>query len=198
MKKHQATSLAELMVAVGIFGLISTYIALLIKVGFSYTRDAHDRGELQRTSLRVLSNIGRELAESNPDCLRQNQPGQPGWLVFASPRGDGGITYQGSNLLWKSWIAIYCDQNSKLLLREDKAITPAQAFKPDPGPGGLDITLAQIQSNPLSDRSLITRNVADFTASISEQKVELSLKVEVGEDEHHLLLTSKTTVHPRN
>lgn len=204
-RKARGLSLAEVIVATALLGLISTYVALLIKYGFEYMRASEERAELQRTSLFVLSSITRELAESSGDCITYASGTSPySGIVYGSPRGlDNQVEYQDGHLLWRKWVCIYYDSSQKLLMRAEEALSPESTFKPDPSPAGFNKTVGEFITGAAANRSVLTRNVSSFSASTlkgvtGNREVLLRLEVQVGEGSRSSTLSTRTGVRPNH
>lgn len=196
-KRQSGLSLVELLIAIALFGLISTYIAALVRYGFTYLQRAQDRAELQRVSLFLLSSLSSELSESSPDCIRYATPAETPGLVFASPRGtDDQVDYLNSRLLWKKWIAVWWDQENRQVVRAESALSSPTVFKPDPSPAGFDRSVGSF-SSVITGRRVLTRNVSNFQVE-GDREVRISLEVEVNQGQRRSRLTTRTGIHPHH
>lgn len=209
---RQGVSIVELLIAMAVFGLISSMIALLVRNGFTYMRQAQDRAELQRLSLFFLSNLSAEIAESSPDCIRYSDPGAPGpnapdpsapdpvkpWgIVYATPRGINNLVeYDNNRLVWKKWVAVWWDKDAGLILRSEAPLSSSTTFKPDPGPLGYNLSVASMQATGY-DRRVLTRNVSDFSVE-GDREVRISLQIEVNQGSRRSRLTTRTGIRPHH
>ena len=191
-------SLAEVLVAMALFGMISTSIALLVNAAATYARRAETRAELQRTSLYVLSSLSRELVETSADCVAYAPTTalRPG-VVFASPRGiDGQVGYSASHrLLWKTWVAFYWDRDTGLLYRAMEEISPATPFKPNPV--SLLVTVESLAGSAGASRRVLARRVSEFSAE-GNREVTVALEVEVVQGDSRSALTTRTAIRPHH
>jgi hypothetical protein len=188
-------SLAEVLIAAALFAMISTSIALLLKEALSYTRRAEARGELQRTSLFVLSNLAREVAESSSDCLKFSaDPDLPGF-IFGSPRGaDDQVLYVNNLLQWQGWVGVFLRPDQNLLIRAYRPLPSAVAFKPNPD----TVNLAGLAAGGGDSRTrVLARGVSSFSAS-GGREVLIAMSVEVGEGDKVSVLTTRTAVRPNH
>lgn len=197
--RRRGLTLPEVLVAMALFGMVSTAIALLLNAALSYTRRAETRAELQRAALFALNGVAREIAESSSDSLRVGSGGgEPVGLVFGSPRGaDDQVEYQNNRLLWKSWIAVYWDQPQGLLMRSRRLLDTPSPFKPDPSPQGLDVGTALMAGMPPANQRVLTRRVSDLVIEAGRE-VKLTLQVEVAEEGTVSRLTTQTAVRPNH
>lgn len=188
----------ELLIGIGLFGLISTSLGILVRNGLEYLRMAEIKAELSRQSLFALSMISRELAESTGDAIRQSAVGEPPGFVFASPRsGTSGITYTNNRLEWKRWICIYWDQADNRLVRLVEEFSTATTFIPDPYPAGDDRSTLNMSTSLAVSRRLMARNVTGFS-SVGTRQVTLTLEVQAGDPPRVSKLSTRTTVAPRH
>lgn len=198
--RRQGVSLAELLIALALFGLIATMIAALVRTAFTYMRQAEDRAELQRTSLFLLSNLSQEIAESSADSIRYADPGndEPPGLVFGTPRGqDNQVEYLNNNLVWKKWVAVWWDEEAKLVLRVEEPLASPTTFKPDPMPVGFDKSVSGLAATSGLPRWVLARNVTGFAVE-GGLEVRMSLQVEVNQGERRSRLTTRTGVRPNH
>jgi hypothetical protein len=186
-------TMAEVLIAMALFGLLSTSIGLLLKHAMLYMRRAETRGELQRVSLFVLSSLSRELAESSSDCLGfDSGSGWDGALLFATPRGaDDQVIYDDSLMQWRGWVGVGLQSDSGLLLRAYQPLSTNTPFKPSPL--GVDV-LAMLSDSNRRTR-VLARNVTGFQATLGRE-VNLTLRVEVREGDDVSTLTTETAVRP--
>lgn len=192
-----ALSLPELLVSLLLFGLISGAVALLVRTGLEYLRQTEARAELQRNSLFVLNQLTRELAESSLDGLRLADPvDDPPGLVFASPRGEDGVVYKNNRLAWRRLVAVYWDQNERLLVRAAEPLAADSTFIPDLSPQGLNRSVASFQTSPSSTRRVLGRNVSSFSTALAGGQVELRLEVSVNEGSYVSKLSTRTSASP--
>lgn len=195
-RRHAGLSLVELLIAIALFGLISTYIAALVRYGFTYLQRAQDRAELQRVSLFLLSRLSSELSESSPDCLRYSGPNEAPGLVFASPRGeDDLVSYSDNRLLWKKWVAVWWDRDRQQILRAESTLPTPTLFKPDPSPAGFDVSVTSLTS--VATQRVLARNVSGFEVR-GDREVSVSLEVEVNQGPRRSKLTTRTGIHPHH
>ena len=192
--KEQGLTLVELMIASSLFALVAATMAVLIKSGYRYMREADERAELQRTSLFVLSGLSREITESSPDCVRFGASSGPQGLVFASPRGaNDAVDYTGNHLQWKKWVCVYWDESNRRLLRQEEYFANPTTFKPDPSPQGLDKSVASFAGSPSQQGRILAREVSDFRVE-GDREVRIVLRTEVGEEDRKSSLVTRTTV----
>lgn len=194
---RQGASLVELLIAMAVFGLISSMLALLVRNGLAYMQRAQDRAELQRLSLFLLSSLSAEIAESSPDCIRYSDLGTSPGIVYATPRGSNNLVeYADNRLIWKKWVGVWWDQASGLILRSELPLPSSTTFKPDPGPSGYDRSVASMQTSGY-DKRILTRNVSDFSVE-GEREVRISLQIEVNQGLHRSRLTTRTGIRPHH
>ncbi len=197
-RRKRGISIVELLIGIGLFGLISTSLGILVRNGLEYLRMAEVKAELSRQSLYALSMVSRELAESNPDAIRQSSVGEPPGLVFASPRsGSSGITYQNNRLQWKRWICLYWDQPNNRLVRLVEEFSSPTTFIPDPFPAGSDRSTLNMSTSVAVARRMMARNVTNFSTT-GTQQVTITLEVQAGEGPRLSKLTTQTAVAPRH
>lgn len=195
-RQQKGLTLPELLIAMALFGLISTYIALLIKAGFGYLRQAEEKAELQRNSLFVLSLMTKEIAESSADCIRYGGGTDPEGLVYASPRSMAGeVSYDNGHLLWKRWVCIYWDSDSRTVVKVAEPLAAETTFKPDPV--GQSKTVLGMSTANLPYRRVLARNVSGFHAE-GDRQVTISLEVELNQGERRRRLSTRTGVRPNH
>ncbi len=192
-------TLLELFIGIAIFGMISVALGLLIRTGTEYIQKTEERAELQRTSLYALSGMSREIAESSHDSIRLNdQPtGLPG-IVYATPRGNGGVTYSNNNLQWKRIVGVYWDSTQELLLRTEEDLAAPTTFVPDLSTLGLNKSVSYFASLNNSSRKLLARNVSGFsvTATNGFRVITFDLEVYTTFRSQTSTLTTRTGVSP--
>lgn len=198
-RSSRGFSIVELLIGVGLFGLISTSIGILVRTGLEYLRMAEIRAELSRQSLFALSGISRELVESNSDAIRLAQPGlDPPGVVFASPRSaSGGINYVNNHLQWNRWICVYWDQPSLRLVRLIEDFDSPTTFTPDPSPIGANRSTTTMSTSSGVGRRLLARNVTNFDVQ-GVELVNITLEVQAGVGTRVSKLTTQTTLSPRH
>ncbi len=199
--KRKGVSLLELLVAMAVFGLISSMVALLVRNGLTYMRHAQNRAELQRLSLFLLSSLSAEIAESSPDCIRYSDPGpsgKPTGIVYATPRGSNNLVMydQNNRLVWRKWVAVWWDEASGLILRSEDPLPSSTTFKPDPGVTGYNRSVTSMQV-PSYDKRVLTRNVSDFSVE-GDREVRVSLQIEVDQGARRSRLRTETGIRPHH
>lgn len=197
-QRIRGLSFPELLVAIFLFGLITTAIATLTRTGLNYIGRAENKAELQRSSLFALNRISREVAESHRDAIKLSTT--PSGLVYASPRGDNGVTYHNGLVQWRRLVAVYLDKNSKLLLALTENLSSPNTFTPDLGPNGLNRSVDTMISEAGASlrTSVLTRNATEFsvTSTNNLRSLDLTLTVSVGRDSHQSTLRTQTTCVP--
>lgn len=192
--KAKGLTLVELMIATSLFALVAATMAVLIKSGFRYMREADERAELQRTSLFVLSGLSREITESSPDCVRFGESSGAQGLVFASPRGaNDAVDYTNNHLQWKKWVCVFWDESNRRLLRKEEFFANPTTFKPDPSPQGLNKSVESFAGSLSQTGRILAREVSDFQVE-GDREVRIVLRTEVGDGERTSSLTTRTTV----
>jgi prepilin-type N-terminal cleavage/methylation domain-containing protein len=195
LARRRGLSLVELIVSLFLFGLLSSCIAVLIRTGLEYLRQAEARAELQRSSLFVLSEMTREIAESSRDAIRLADPGEPPGLVYASPRGTNGVSYINNRLAWKQLACIYLDDSNHLLMKAREDLASASTFVPDLSPLGLNRSVSHFVALNPGSKNVLARNVSAFEVS-GTGHLTLRLEVSLEEGSFTSRLSSQTGVSP--
>ncbi len=108
-RARRGTSLIELLVCSGLLGLLMLGILAVLVANNQYLRNSELRLEIQREALQSLSQMTRELTESNRYAINV----EPNAMVFASPRDlQNKITFDSrGRLQWCKYICYYRDPN---------------------------------------------------------------------------------------
>lgn len=178
-----------------LFGLITSCVAVLIQTGLRYLREGEARAELQRSSLFVLSELTREIAESSNDGIRFPDPGEPPGLVYASPRGSNGVSYINNRLAWKQVIGVYWDQDGKLLIKGKESLATPTTFVPDLSAAGLNKSVSHFVAMASSAKKVLARNVSAFDVS-GAGHIQIRLEVFLEEGSRVSRLSTQTGVSP--
>ncbi len=196
-KLQRGLSLVELVVGMGLFGLLAMSVGLLVRNGLQYLRDGETRAEVARRGLSVLSQITREVSETDADTIRLYSPGsEPPGLVFASPRSASNeLVFVNGKLQWRRWVCFYWTESNQRLIRVAEDLTPPTTFVPDPSSAGLNCSVASMVASTSSSR-LLAKSVSDFQVS-GKKQVDLQLEIQSGTGDRTFKLLTRTTVVPR-
>lgn len=202
MKRRRASSLLELLVAMGLMGLVLVGVATLIGRGVDYYLDSNDGIEVRQQLLFGSAWLSKELRDSSIDVVRVEADG----LVFPSTRGvDGSYQFDSAGRsLWQKYICYYVDDpnNPQRLLRKEVALTspphpPEQVNPPDPYNESPAYTPTWFRNNAAIPERVIVRNLVSFNATKEVDLVSYSMEASVSTRREHLI-ELQTRVNPRH
>lgn len=174
-RAERGTTLVELLVCSALLGLLMTGVLAVIVANNQYLRNSEARLEMQREAMQSLSQMTRELAESDRYAVTV----EPDAMVFASPRDlHGKITFDSrGRLQWHKYVCYYRDPNMDgtgvaCLVRKVIGL-PAPAIDVPPAP-----LVPVVRDNPSLTPKVVAHNVDSFTPVVTPAgPVELTVVV---------------------
>lgn len=207
--KERGATLTELIVAIGLMGIISVLVSVMMQNGSKYLRNTRIQLELQRGALIALNWMSKDVAEGSPVAFHVEEWGSdptppivpptcvnPPGVVFASPRDAGGqVSYSGTNIEWNSLICYYVDlaDEGKLYRVSESMPTAIEAPLIDPTSQSTDYFDANRTS--LNNR-ILARHIDYF--DVKRLTTGIQIRLQASDPAGQFSILTETLVHPRN
>lgn len=182
--RPRGTTLIELAVATCIVGLLMIEIWGMMHYGARYMKRSNETLELQISTLKALSWMSRELAESSPISVRNETDGSypTKGLVFGVPRDENGNLVHDANgrLRWMALVSYYIDDTPGQRPRLMRAVEPWPAgpsapINPIPPSQGADHFRT---SAAIINRRVVAVGVTDLIVTPSGDSLRVEMMTE--------------------
>lgn len=189
MKKQPGFTLIEMLVAMVIALLISTFVASTLILSLKYWKVIDIKSEVQLNSMVGIENLKNEIASSNIGSFTVNMASFPKAISFQSAFYNNSFrTNAGGTPSWQTYIIYYLAANSTNLLRRE-------IYSPGPISPLLPAALTGYCNGT---GTLKAFDVNDFAATIGSNYVDISIKtrLDYANKENSTNLSSR--IYPRN
>lgn len=170
-RRPRGASLVELILSVGILGVLMLSMSRIMVTGYHYYWTSVGSLDVQRAALLTSRRISKELSLSNVSTVIA----QPGAIVFATPLDANEVPRYASdgNIEWQSHVCFYLEtiENQSVLIRKRVDVNTPGVNPPDPIADGH--TIAFFAGAP--DPQIVARGVAELEATIETDTVQLSV-----------------------
>ncbi len=209
-------SMAELIVVLGLAGMIMYSVSLLIRSGLDYYFYSTDTLEVQKRALFAVSRITNELTYSNIDGVAVfNVPSDideddefkgtetvPG-VVFASARNAAGDMQRDldGRPEWSRLICYYVGEvdDLPLLLRREEGLAAPTTLVPDPVLGfAPPRTAAYFGGNGTLTTQQVARGVSMMRSRVLTDAIEIRFRAEVKGARNLFEMDIHSKIIPRN
>lgn len=197
-RSRQAATLLELLIVMGIVGIILVSVATLVRVSVDYYFYSSGQIEVQRRSLLSLSLLTQELTYSNFESIAtEGTAPHPGIIFGSAINAAGGFNRDSSGRLeWTKLVCYYVDMvNDKpaLMRKEDPIVVVTEP----PNPEVLGRNVAYFRGLPTAGR-LMARGVTNLQAERLTDAIQITITAEVKEGRNWLEMDIDTRIVPRN
>jgi hypothetical protein len=200
-------SLAELLVVMGLIGLIAYSVGLLIRTGIDYYFYSIDTLEVQKRALFAVSRLSNELTHSSMESVAVFNTAPFGTdadqgLVFATGRGPNNemMRDQSGRIRWTKLVCYYIADVDGLpmLLRKEETLLPPYPSVEPPDPVALGKTASYFKANASLSAQQVARGVSRLHSQVLTDAVEASFTAEVRGARNWFETDIQTKIIPRN
>lgn len=204
-RPRQGLSLVEVIVSLGVFGILLVSLGLVVNAGYEQYWTASGSLEVQRAALTGTELLVKDLTQSNMDSVEISDPNQrptPSVPVFdtimfaAAQDVNGERHYSAKGLLeWQSILGYYSttsDGVTSLIRNQMPAPTPGTAV---PVPSVQGVSLAALAARPA--RQVVLRGLGNFDLVQKEDLIAIEL-MGVFQQRGVFTITIRNQAFPRN
>lgn len=208
MGRSRGLSLIELLVVMGLMGIVTIGVGVLISKGVDFYLDSTDGIEVRKELMYGATRLSKDLADSFIDVVQPEANG----LVFPTVRSPQGqvVTDNSGRVLWQSYLCYSYDPATDRLTRYESdlprhasgdphPLNPpddrGETRPPDPLGESPPYDRAWFISTPGLSQRVAARNVKSFTAQKNVDLIEFTIEVSVSTRREHMV-SLNTKVKP--
>lgn len=175
---RRAASLLEMLVALGVFGLITSLIASVFVLSHRYTRVSQQVSRAQREAARCMQAFYAEMTRGHSQTFRPGPAVNEIWFLSNLPLdGQSGLGQfsPGGEILWQKWVGMWC-QADGFVWRSEVPLAgggaPFLMVDLDSQPGSL------VSFSTQASRRRVASAIRRFEVRVDERIVTVELESE--------------------
>jgi len=175
---RRGASLVEVLVALGVFGLITSLIAGVFVVSHRYTRVSQQVSRAQREAARCMQAFYAELSRAHSRMIRPGLGIKEVWFLSSLPPegspGPGAFADNGE-LLWQKWVGIWCQSDGMVYRSEIPLVGGPKQFSqltPTAGPTAI------ISFTVLANKRRIAAGIREFQVQVDSRVATVDVESE--------------------
>lgn len=184
--KEWGLSIPELLIACGLFAMVTTAIATVMREGIRFFNTHSTALEVQQQCLQAMDRVSLELSEASVSSYKSYRTASQSGLVWGSLKNGEGETTVDPNTgepQWHKYIGYYTDKSGDipLLIRKEVPLMRQESPLDEPVPAPVTtppppLTVPELESAD-GNRAVVARYIVELYSSNSNP-TKLTLKAD--------------------
>ena len=177
-RRLQASSLAEALVALSVFGLVAGLIAGVFILSHRYTRVSQQVSRAQREAARCMQALSAEFSRGSSQTLLPVVPLNEVWFVSNRPPEPQAALAEfdeHGEILWQKWVGIW-RQDDGSVYRSEVPLVGGARPDPETPPAGQPASILTFST--LAGKRRIASAIRSFRVSVDGRIVNVDLESE--------------------
>ncbi|MBN9415616.1 hypothetical protein ABS71_19020 [bacterium SCN 62-11] len=177
-RRLRASSLAEALVALSVFGLVAGLIAGVFVLSHRYTRISQQVSRAQREAVRCMQALSAEFCRGASSTFLPSSAINEVWFVSNRPlEAQTALAEfdEHGEILWQKWVGIW-RQDDGSVFRSEVPLTGGSRPEPETPPPGRPASILTFST--LSSKRRLASAIHSFKVSVDGRVVSVELESE--------------------